>query len=412
MVVEQPVFNPFDPEFAANPYPRFAELRAMDPVHETPIGLWMLFGYDDVLRVLRDPSLSVEERNATIPELMVNPEREALVGDRSGGSRAMLNLDPPDHHRLRRLVAKVFTPRVVEDLRPRVQTLFDDLLTDAQARGETRIDVISDLAFPLPFSVISDLLGMPEGLDRLQLREWSGNLVKTLDPIVTDDDFVAALDAGDKMTAYLREILVWKRANPAADLLSALLAAEDAGDRLTEQELIDQVMLLFIAGHETTVNLVGNGMLALLRNRGQMELLASDPSLDTNAVDELLRYDSPVQASRRITLTDIAIRDRVIPARSFLLTSLASANRDADHFGPTADDLDITRSDASQHVAFGGGVHHCLGAALARLEGQVAIGNLVRRFPDIELTGDPLVWNGRLVLRGLTALPVALGRPA
>jgi len=409
MVVEQPVFNPFDPEFQANPYPRFAELRASDPVHETPIGLWMLFGYDDVLRVLRDPSLSVEDRNANVPPMMANAEREALVADRSGGSRAMLNLDPPDHHRLRRLVAKVFTPRVVEDLRPRVQELFDDLVVDAEKRGGTEIDVISDIAFPLPFSVISDLLGMPEGQDRLQLREWSGNLVKTLDPIVSDDDFVAAITAGDEMTAYLREVLAWKRANPGDGLLSALLAAEDAGDRLNEQELIDQVLLLFIAGHETTVNLIGNGILALLRNRAQMELLAADPSLDANAVDELLRYDSPVQASRRITLTDIEIRDRTVPAHSFLLTSLASANRDAAHFGPTADELDVARADAGQHVAFGGGVHHCLGAALARLEGQVAVGGLVRRYPRMELTDKPLVWNGRLVLRGLTALPVAIG---
>jgi cytochrome P450 len=409
MVMQQPVFNPFDPEFQANPYPRLADLRATDPVHETPIGMWMLFGYDDVLRVLRDPSLSVEDRNAVVPPAMVNPEREALIGERSGGSRAMLNLDPPDHHRLRRLVAKVFTPSVVEGLRPRVQALFDDLISDAEARGGAEIDVISDIAFPLPFSVISDLLGMPDGQDRLQLRTWSGNLVKTLDPIVTDEDFVAALTAGDEMTAYLREVLVWKRANPADDLLSALLAAEDAGDRLTEQELIDQVLLLFIAGHETTVNLIGNGTLALLRNRGQMELLAQDPSLDANAVEEFLRYDSPVQASRRITLTDIEIRDRVIPAHCFLLTSLASANRDADHFGPTADDLDIIRPDAGQHVAFGGGFHHCLGAALARLEGQVAIGSLVRRHPRMELRSEELVWNGRLVLRGLTALPVTLG---
>jgi cytochrome P450 len=409
MVVEKPAFNPFDPDFAANPYPGLAELRALDPVHETPIGLWMLFGYDDVLRVLRDPSLSVEERNAVVPPMMVNAEREALVGERSGGNRAMLNLDPPDHHRLRRLVAKVFTPRVVEDLRPRVQALFDGLVSDAEARAEAEIDVISDIAFPLPFSVISDLLGMPDGQDRLELRAWSGALVKTLDPIVSDADFVAALAASDQMTAYLREVVAWKRANPADDLLTALIAAEDAGDRLTEQELIDQVFLLFIAGHETTVNLIGNGMLALLRNRAQMELLAGDPSLDANAIEELLRYDSPVQASRRITLTDIAIRDRVIPAQSFLLTSLGSANHDADHFGPTADELDLTRPDAAQHVAFGGGVHHCLGAALARLEGQVAVGSLVRRYPHMELTGEKLVWNGRLVLRGLTALPVALG---
>jgi cytochrome P450 len=415
MVVEKPVFNPFDPDFAANPYRHYAQMRELDPVHESPIGLWMLFAYDDVLRVLRDPSLSVEERNAVIPPMMVNPEREALAGDRSQGNRAMLNLDPPDHHRLRRLVAKVFTPRVVEDLRPRVQSLFDTLLSDAllpdgNARGE--IDVISDIAFPLPFSVISDMLGMPEGQDRLQLRTWSGILVKTLDPIVSDEEFAAALAASDQMNTYLREVLEWKRANPAADLLSALLAAEDEGDRLTEQELIDQVFLLFIAGHETTVNLIGNGMLALLRNRAQMELLAADPSLDANAIEELLRYDPPVQDSRRITITDFEIKGHTVPAHSFLLTSLASANRDADHFGPTADELDLTRANAGQHVAFGGGVHHCLGAALARLEGQVAIGNLVRRYPRMELTGAELVYNGRFVLRGLTALPVTLGPPA
>jgi cytochrome P450 len=409
MVVEKPVFNPFDPDFAANPYPHYAQMRELDPVHESPIGLWMLFGYDDVLRVLRDPSLSVEERNAIVPPMMVNPEREALAGDRSQGNRAMLNLDPPDHHRLRRLVAKVFTPRVIEDLRPRVQVLFDSLLSDAEARGGAEIDVIADIAFPLPFSVISDLLGMPEGQDRLELRTWSGTLVKTLDPIVSDEEFAAALEASDQMTVYLREVVAWKRTNPADDLLSALIAAEDAGDRLTEQELIDQVFLLFIAGHETTVNLIGNGTLALLRNRAQMERLVADPALDANAVDELLRYDPPVQDSRRITLTDVEIQGRTIPAHSFLLTALASANRDAAHFGPTADDLDLTRANAGQHVSFGGGVHHCLGAALARLEGQVAIGSLVRRYPRMELTADPLVYNGRFVLRGLTALPVTLG---
>ena len=382
-------------------------MRELDPVHESPIGLWMLFGYEDVLRVLRDPSLSVEEQNAIVPAAMVNPEREALVGDRRQ-NRSMLSLDPPDHHRLRRLVAKVFTPRVIEDLRPRVHALFDDLLASAIARGGTEIDVISDIAFPLPFSVISDMLGMPEGQDRLQLRTWSGTLVKTLDPIVSDEEFAAALCADEAMSAYLLEVLEWKRANPADDLLTALLAAEDAGDRLTEQELIDQVFLLFIAGHETTVNLIGNGMLALLRNRAQMERLVADPSLDVNAIEELLRYDPPVQDSRRITITDFEVQGHTIPAHSFVLTALASANRDPAHFGPTAETLDLTRANAGQHVSFGGGVHHCLGAALARLEGQVAIGSLVRRHPRMELTGAELEYNGRFVLRGLAALPVAV----
>jgi cytochrome P450 len=409
MVLEQPVFNPFDPDFAANPYPVLADFRRQDPVHESPIGLWMLFAYDDVLRVLRDPTLSVEDTNADVPPALQNPERDAMMGERSGGNRAMLNLDPPDHHRLRRLVAKVFTPRVVENLRPLAQRLFDDLVRDALARDPETLDIIGDVAFPLPFSVISDMLGMPAGQDRVQLRSWSGDLVKTLDPIISDDDFRAALKANDEMGVYLREVLAWKREHPGDDLLTALLAAEDEGDRLTEDELVDQVFLIFIAGHETTVNLIGNGMLALMRNRGELERLARDPALDVNAIDELLRYDGPVTTSRRITLVDFEVGGRTIPARSFVLTSLASANRDAAHFGSTADSLDLGRADAGEHVSFGGGFHHCLGAALARLEGQVAVGGLVRRFPNLELTGEPLVYNGRLVLRGLTALRVSIG---
>jgi cytochrome P450 len=310
---------------------------------------------------------------------------------------------------LRRLVAKVFTPRVVENLRPLAQRLFDDLVGEASERDPDTLDVIGDVAFPLPFAVISDMLGMPEGQDRVQLRAWSGDLVKTLDPIISDDDFAAALKANDAMGVYLREVLAWKREHPSDDLLTALLAAEDEGDRLTEDELVDQVFLLFIAGHETTVNLIGNGMLALLRNRAELERLARDPALDANAVDELLRYDGPVTASRRITLVDLEIGGRTIPAHSFVLTSLASANRDAAHFGAGADSLDLGRPNAGDHVSFGGGFHHCLGAALARLEGQVAVGGLVRRFPEMELTGEPLVYNGRLVLRGLTALRVSIG---
>jgi cytochrome P450 len=408
MVVEQPVFNPFDPAFAADPYPTLAWFRDHEPVHLSPIGTWMLFRYDDVLRVLRDPTLSVEDRNAEVPEALRSPEREAMMGDRSGGGRAMLNLDPPDHHRLRRLVAKVFTPRVVENLRPLAQQLVDDLVRDALARDADTLDVIGDVAFPLPFSVISDMLGMPDGQDRVKLRTWSGDLVKTLDPIVSDEEFAASLAAGDAMTAYVRDVFAWKREHPADDLLTALLAAEHEGDRLTEQELIDQVLLLFVAGHETTVNLIGNGMLALMRNRAELERLARDPELTVNAIDELLRYDGPVTASRRITLVDFEVGGHTIPAHSFVLTSLASANRDTAHFGPTAESLDLGRANAADHVAFGGGFHHCLGAALARLEGQVAIGSLVRRFPGIELTDEPLVYNGRIVLRGLTALPVSL----
>ncbi|HEX5616627.1 MAG TPA: cytochrome P450 [Acidimicrobiia bacterium] len=405
-----PALNPFEPGFFDDPYAQYRAVRAADPVHLSPIGVWALFRYEDVQRVLRDPRLSVEERHAresiappTTPEMQALVERR-----RERGSRSMLNLDPPDHHRLRRLVQKVFTPRMVESLRPRVHELVDELLTSALARDGRSFDVIEDLAFPLPFVVISEMMGIPEGRDRFELRAWSGALVRTFDPVITPDEVMAAMDAGEHMGAYLAEVIEWKRDHPADDLLSALIAAEDEGDRLTEDELIDQVALLFIAGHETTVNLVGNGTLALLRHREQLELLRGDAALVPNAIEELLRYDSPVQMSRRVTLADLEIGEHVIPAGHFVMTCLGAANHDPEVFGPDADDLDLRRSNAHQHVSFGGGVHHCLGSALARLEGQVAIGELVARFPELALATDSVQWNGRIVLRGLATLPVTV----
>jgi cytochrome P450 len=404
-----PMLNPFEPGFFDNPYAQYRAVREADPVHRSPIGAWLLMRYDDCYHVLRDPSLSVEERNATVARELP-PEIQELFdarGDRDRGGRSMLNLDPPDHHRLRRLVSKVFTPRMVEGLRPRVKQLVDEHLDLAAARGAT-IDVIADLAFPLPFVVISEMLGVPGGADRLQLREWSGALVKTFDPILTTDEVRAAFEAGDNMFAYLSDVIAWKREHPADDVLSALIAAEHEGDRLSTDELNEQVALLFIAGHETTVNLIGNGTLALLRNRVQLELLQGDPSLDANAIEELLRYDSPVQMSRRITLREIEIGGKQIEPGVFVMTCLGAANHDPQHFGPDADELDLRRANAPDHVSFGGGFHSCLGAHLARLEGQVAIGTLVRRFPRLDLATDTVEWNGRIVLRGLTALPVSL----
>jgi cytochrome P450 len=404
-----PLLNPFAPGFFDNPYAQYAAVREQDPVHLSPIGVWALFRYDDVVRVLRDPHLSVEERNAREVTSTLSPEvQEALAARNARGSRAMLNLDPPDHHRLRRLVSKVFTPRMIESLRPRVQQLVDEHLDAVVARGTGTMDVIADLAFPLPFVVISEMLGIPEERDRWQLREWSGALVKTFDPIVTDDDMHAAMRASDNLLEYVTETIAWKRANPAADLLTALIAAEDEGDRLDEAELVDQIILLYVAGHETTVNLIGNGTLALLRNPDQLALLREDASLDANAVEELLRYDSPVQMSRRITLEPFEIDGKEIEAGVFLMTALGSANRDPRKFGNDAARLDLRRADANQHVSFGGGFHSCLGAHLARLEGQVALGTLVRRFPRLELATDTPEWNGRIVLRGLSRLPLAV----
>jgi cytochrome P450 len=401
------MLNPFEPGFFDDPYAQYRLVREQDPVHRSPIGTWALFRYEDVHRVLRDPHLSVEERHATPLAFEVDADIRAMMEERrEGGTHTMLNLDPPDHHRLRRLVSKVFTPRMIEGLRPRVRQVTNEHLDAAPPSAE--FDVIAGLAFPLPFIVISEMLGIPEGRDRLQLRAWSGAVVKTFDPIISREEQFAAFDAIDNIVAYTNEVIAWKREHPSDDLLTALVAAEDEGDRLSEQELVEQVMLLYVAGHETTVNLIGNGTLALLRNRDQLELLVHDPSVETTFVDELLRYDSPVQMSRRIALTPYEIGGKTIEPGSMFMTSLGSANRDPLKWGPSADRLDLRRAEARDHVSFGGGFHSCLGAHLARLEGQVAVGTLVRRFPNMELATETPEWNGRIVLRGLTRLPVTL----
>jgi len=396
-------YNPFEPGFAEDPYSQYRAMREHEPVHESPFGIWLLFQYDDVLRFLRDPSLSVEDASADptvfdqlIDEVM-GPDR-----DKEMGTRAMLNRDPPDHTRLRKLVSKAFTPRSIERLRPRIQELVDESLDEAADAGA--MELVGDFAFRLPFQVITEMLGMPS-TDTDQLREWSGTLVRTLEPIVDPSLLQQIADASENMRQLVTDAITWKRANPTDDMLSALVQAEDNGDVLSDDELLEQVMLLYIAGHETTVNLIGNGMLALLRNRDQLAKLRADRSLDANAVEELLRYDAPVQMTRRVTLTDVEVGGKSIPKGMFVVCGLASSNRDQAHWGPTADQVDITRPNAKEHLSFGGGAHYCLGAALARLEAQVAIGSLVRRFATIEPTADP-EWNGRINLRGLENLPL------
>jgi cytochrome P450 len=403
--VEVPALNPFEPGFFADPYSRYRTLRERDPVHHSPFGLWMLFRYDHIVGLLRDPSLSVEPENAqpTLRRQMF----EEVGGERAARRpRAILSLDPPDHTRLRRLVSKAFTPKRLESLRPRVQQLVDEALETVAPKAA--MDVVADLAYPLPFTVICELLGMPEG-EREHIREASHTLAGTLDPIVSPTIVEEALAASELIRSYVSDVVAWKRQHPADDLLTALVEAEEEGDKLSERELLDQVVLLYIAGHETTVNLIGNGTLALLRHRAAYEKLAGDPGLAVNAVEELLRYDSPVQFSRRITLVDLELGDQRIEAGSFVLTCLGSANRDPDRWGDDADDLSLSRSGAAQHLSFGSGIHHCLGAALARLEAQVALSTLSRRFPAAELGDGPVAWNGRIVLRGLDRLPVSLG---
>jgi cytochrome P450 len=403
-----PVFDPFAAGFFDDPYPTYARQREADPVHLSPLGPWILFRHGDASALLRDPSLSVDVRKAVEIDPRSRRRRDEMLDDLFPGRErredtSILNVDPPDHTRLRRLVSKVFTPRRVEDLRPLVRRLVDERLDAVATDG--RMDVIADLAFPLPFAVISEMLGMPEG-DRDELRRWSHSVVQLLDITLTPDEVREGVVAAERMRAHVARAIAWKRERPADDLLTALITAEDEGDVLSETELVDQIVLLFIAGHETTVNLIGNGTLALLRHPEQLERWRDDVTLDANAVHELLRFDSPVQFSRRIALHRLEIGGRVIEPGRFVMTCLGSANRDPAVFGPDADVLDLGRPSAPLHLSFGSGTHYCLGSALARLEGAEAIGALIRRFDGLRLATDRPMWNGRLVLRGLDALPV------
>jgi cytochrome P450 len=404
---ESVMFNPFEPGFDADPYAQYARVRADGRVHRNPLGLRVLSHYDDCFELLRLPGTSVDELKA--PDIPRPPLPADLEEQMRQRSRSILNLDPPDHTRLRRLVSSAFTVRRVERLRDRVRELAAELLDEVAEAGRDGepVDLIARYAFPLPFVVISELLGMPEA-DRLRMRSWSHEMTKLLEPFNDEATLRNSIAVGELMFEHIVDAIEWKRHNPADDLLSAMIAAEEDGDRLSIEELLDQVVLLYLAGHETTVNLIGNGTCALLRHRDQLERLVADPGLDANAVDELLRYDSPVQLSRRISTTQIEIAGETIDAGEMVLTILGSANRDEDKWGPTAGDLDLSRAGANAHLSFGSGIHHCLGSALARLEGAEAVPALVRRFPTMELAVDEPAWNGRIILRGLDELPVAL----
>ncbi|HET6910289.1 MAG TPA: cytochrome P450 [Mycobacteriales bacterium] len=396
-------FNPFMPGFTDNPYPHFAELRESRPIEPHPLGFWALWRYRDVAEVLR-AKMSVEEGRNSSRGPMAEAYERALAenGFEPSGVVSMLDRDPPDHTRLRKLVSTAFTPRTIAQLEPTVQKLVDEALDAIDDAGS--VNLIDTLAFPLPFTVISVMMGMPE-TDSFELREMSSVAVRSLEPVPDEETVSQIVRAQKGLVEVARNAIAWKRDNPADDLLTALINAEDSGDMLSDDELVAQVILLYVAGHETTVNLIGNGTLALLQDREQLELWRDRPDLDENAVEELLRFDSPVQMTRRVTLEDYAVDGVTVPTGTTIIAGLASANRDPEQFGPDAHRVRVDRDKARQQVSFGAGIHHCLGAALARLEGRVAVASLLRRFPQIDLDGQP-VWNGRINLRGLTDLPV------
>ncbi len=379
---------------------RYAELAAAGPVHRIvlPTGepAWLITGYEEARQALHDPRLV--KSDAT----QANLGRDLLPPDVfAAKNHQMLNHNPPDHTRLRRLVTAAFTRRRIEQLAPRIQQITDELL-DAMAAA-TQVDLIDAFAYPLPLTVICELLGVPADR-RTEFHTWSPIMVTGV--LAGPDVFVAAATA---MVSYLRELIEAKRAAPTDDLLSALVAVRDGEDRLSEDELTSMVFLLLVAGHETTVNLIGNGVLALLTHPEQLALLRTQPDRLPAAVEELLRFDGPLQvASFRLTAEPVDIGGITIPAGEIIVPGLLAANRDP---ACTAqpDALDITRTD-NPHLAFGHGIHHCLGAPLARLEGRIALGTLLTRFPRLRLAvpAEQLTWRPSVLINGLAALPVVM----
>ncbi|HEY7648805.1 MAG TPA: cytochrome P450 [Methylomirabilota bacterium] len=390
-------FNPMAPEFLADPYPTYHRLRAEDPVHWSPLGFWVLTRYDDVVAVLRDQRFAKEPMIAAVAARFgISPGTIGL---------SMLDRDPPDHTRLRGLVSKAFTPRVVEQLRPHIQEIVDGLL--ARVEGHGTMDLIEEFAYPIPVMVICELLGVPME-DHERFKTWSLDLARGLDSIMLPVDSEVALRSGiarQGLTDYFRSLIAKRRAAPRNDLLSALIAAEEAGDKLTENELLASSILLLVAGHETTVNLIGNGTLALLRHPDQLRRLRENPGLIGSAIEELLRYDGPVQRTARMPSAEATIGGKMIKPGEMVMPFIGAADRDPAQF-PEPDRLDITRAD-NRHVAFGMGIHFCLGAPLARVEGQIAINTLVQRLPKLALATERPEHRQSLTLRGLKSLSVA-----
>jgi len=388
----------FDPGYYQDPLAYYARLRESRPVAQVilPDGgrAWLVTRYEDVRSALADPRLAKDVRKL-FPDSEPHPIFGAL-------STHMLNTDPPDHTRLRRLVAKAFTPRRVTALRPRVEAIAASLLDALPSAAGGEVDLLDTFAFPLPMTVICELLGVPPS-DQGDFRSWSGVIVSN------EHDRETFLQAAEAMIGYFAQLLAAKRRSPGDDLLSALILARDEGDALTEQELYAMVFLLLVAGFETTVNLIASGTLALLTFPSEMARLRADPSLLPSAVEELLRYANPLNhATERFTLEDTEIGGVVIPARDWVVVVTSSANRDPARFG-APDQLELSR-DAGGHVAFGHGIHYCLGAPLARLEGEVAFGALLARFPSLSLAVpvSSLRWRPSSLFHGLESLPVRL----
>jgi cytochrome P450 len=395
------LFNPFSPEFRADPYPLYAKLREAAPVLKTPLGSYMVTRYAEVDRVLRSQAFRTPRgyKEADDP---TGPPRFDPSGPLSLHRRHWLIFQSGDAHaRLRKLIMKVFTPRAVRALAPRVDALVAELLTPALARGS--LEVIADLAYPLPATVICELLGVPAA-DRDRNRHWAAIVAETINPLITDAQAKAAEVAMREWDPYIRDLLAERRRHPGDALLDAMLAVEEDGTSLTDDEIAANATFLFLAGHETTTNLIGNGLLALLRNPTQLARLRAEPTLLENAIEELLRYDAPVQIAPRVPLEDFELEGVTLPKEVPVMIALACANRDPRRFD-RPDELDVARADPKP-LSFGGGAHYCVGAALARLEAKHAFEQLLGKTRDIVLVTENPAWKPSLALRALAELRV------
>ena len=385
-----------DPAFRTNPYPAFTRLREREPVHyDDVIKRWVLTRQDDIENLLRDRTTSVDP-------LKANPGTYMRIFERFHDF-SMLFQDPPNHTRLRSLVSKAFTPRAIERLAPRIVEIIDGLL--AAVANKDRFDVIETLAVPLPVIVIAEMLGI-DPTDRRDFKRWSEWQAMSLNPLLTAAEQTQCAEADAELEAYLQRGIAERRAHPREDLISALIVAKEGDDQLTDTEIVTMCELLLAAGNVTTTDLIGNGVWCLLRHPDQLQKLRDHPSLIANAVEEILRFESPVVQTARIRTADVKIGGCPIRRGESVLAFLAAANRDPERY-PEPDRFDITRRDVHHH-SFGGGAHFCLGAPLARLEAQLAIAALVERFPNLRLADEPLEWRALPAFRGLVKLPVVV----
>ena len=394
------LYHLLDPEVLANPYPLYHQLRSEDPVHWDPfLHAWVATRYADVIYVFQRFSAN---RTPT-PEQLTALGLSALTPLAQVMVLQMLFLDPPAHTRVRSLASKAFTARRVEVLRSHIQDITDSLLDAVQDKG--RMDVIADLAYPLPAMVTAEMLGVPTS-DWKQLTGWSADFAQVLGNFQHNPDRASRVVRSlEEMSAYFRAAIREQRKHPREGLINALLTAEIDGDHLSEEEVVANTIVTMVGGQETTTNLIGNGILTLLRHPDQLEKLKEDLSLIPSAVEELLRYESPSQHTARLAPDDVMLGGKLIRKRQAIIAVMGAANRDPERF-PDPDRLDICRQD-NRHVAFAWAGHFCFGAPLARIEGQTAFATLLRRMPDIKLEPGPIIWRENLGLRGLTALPVS-----